>query len=143
MAPEETKPGVAFDTLPDECRTLENAKERMDKMIKGYTKPTLMYVVSEYPRFPVVEGFVVYTSGSLDSEAKFVGFQMKSSDRKPRKVIDKNVFSEGAVLVRGHSLAKNPRDPRDGWKYMTSKEVRGFLGNSLLLAMPREWLQDP
>jgi len=142
LVPEETKFDLAFRTLPDECNTIENARVRMDTMIAQYTSPILIYVVSANACYPEVEGFVVYTNGSLNS-AKIVGFQMKTADVKPRHAMSTEIISEGAVLIRGRVLAKRPRDPREGWRYMTSAQVREFLGNSLLLAMPREWLQNP
>jgi hypothetical protein len=137
-----TKPNLAFRTLPDECSTLKMARGVIDGMITGYKSPTLIYVGSANACFPEVEGFVAYTSGCLET-SKIVGFQMKTADVKPRNCINLNIINCGAVLIRGRALAKTPRPPRDGWKYMTSNEVREFLGNSLLLAMPRGWLRDP
>jgi hypothetical protein len=141
LVPKKTKFALDFRTLPDECDTLENARGLMDTMIAEYESPTLIYVGTTNARFPDVEGFVVYTSSS--ATAKIVGFQMKSGDIKPRNSISLDVITDGAVLIRGHAVAKNPREPKSGWKYWTSEEVRSFLGNSLLLAMPRGWLQDP
>jgi len=143
LVPDGTNPELAFRTLPDECHTLTDAKNRMDRIIAEYKTPTLIYVTSAYAKFPQVEGFVIYTSGLEGSEAKIVGFQMKSADRKPCKSMNETLVNGGAVLIRGNSLAKKPRAPKIGWTYMTSTQIRGLLGNSLLLAMPREWLQDP
>jgi hypothetical protein len=143
MVPEGTKPDLAFRTLPDECDTLENAKVRIDNMIAEYKSPTLFFVVSANARFPGVEGFIIYTSGCLDSESTSLGFQTKTSDVKPRKDMNTSLINGGAVLIRGNAPAKSPKAPKFGWSYMTSSEVREFLGTSLLLALPREWLQDP
>jgi hypothetical protein len=96
--------------------------------------------VSANASFPEVEGFVVYTSGCLANRADIVGFQMKNSDMKPRRFMDKSLINGGAVLIRGRALAKNLRDPKVGWKYMKSKVIRNFIGYSLLLALPRDWL---
>ena len=70
---------------------------------------------------------------------------MKTADVKPRHGMDTRVINGGAVLIRGRASARNPREPKVvvGWRDMTSKQVRDFLSNSLLLAMPSEWLQDP
>ena len=114
----------------------------MDDMIAMYTLPTLIYVGSANACYPEVEGFVVYTSGD-GGTTKIVGFQMKTSDVKLRVRMDKDIINGGAVLLRGQSLVKEPRKPKDGWVYKTSMQVREFLGISLLLAMPRDWLQDP
>lgn len=140
LATEGTKPELAFRTLPDECVVLEEARGLIDSMIAEYKSPTLIYVGSASATFPHVEGFVVFASGP--ATAKIVGFQTKAGDVKPRKCINLDAITGGAVLIRGHALAKNPREPKSGWKYMTSKEVRQFLGHSLLLAMPRDWLRD-
>jgi hypothetical protein len=137
MVPEGTKPDLAFRTLPDECDTLENAKVRIDNMIAEYKSPTLFFVVSANARFPGVEGFIIYTSGS---ESTSLGFQ---SDVKPCKDMNTSLIIGGAVLIRGNAPAKSPKAPKFGWSYMTSSEVKEFLGTSLLLALPREWLQDP
>jgi hypothetical protein len=142
LVPVGTKPDLAFHTLPDECDTLENARARIDNLVRAYSSPTLVYVASANARFPEVEGFVVYTSGSFDS-AKIVGFQMKTADVKPRNDMNTSIINGGGVLIRGHALAKNPRESKLGWEYITSKQVRAFLGNSLLLAVPRDLLQDP
>eukprot|EP01033_Poteriospumella_lacustris_P016295 gene16295-11651_t len=142
LVPTGTKPALAFRTLPGECDSLQNARTRMNDMIAAYTVPTLIYVGSANARYPEVEGFVAYTDGR-SSSVKIVGFQMKSADVKPRRGINTRLIHGGAVLIRGRARAKRPREPKAGWTYMTSAQVRGFLGNSLLLAMPREWLQDP
>ena len=143
LVPAGTMPDLAFHTLPDECDTLEDAKHRMESIVKEYDAPTLMYVVSaNNARYPEVEGFILYTSG-ISSNAKIVGFQMKTADVTPRHCMDRNIINGGAVLIRGRALAKSPREPKVGWRYMTSQQVRDFLGISLLLAMPREWLRGP
>jgi hypothetical protein len=145
LVPEGTKPELAFRMLPDECESLIGAKALIDEIVVQYSKPTLIFVKSASARYPQVEGFVVYTSGSLNkTTAKIVGFQMKTADVKPRDIMDTSVINGGAVLIRGRALAKNPRPPaKHGWRYMTSKEVQDFLGHSLLLAMPRDWLHHP
>jgi hypothetical protein len=142
LVPVGTKPDLAFHILPDECDTLENARARIDNLVRAYSSPTLVYVASENACFPEVEGFVVYTSGSFGS-AKIVGFQMKTADVKPRNDMNTSIINGGGVLIRGRALAKNPGESKEGWKYMESKEVRDFLGKSLLLAVPRNLLQDP
>ena len=143
LVPEGIMPALAFRILPDECKTLQNAKDRMYTMISVYSSPTLIYVVSANACFPEVEGFVVYTSGSLTSTCpKIVGFQMKTADKKPRKNMDTNVINCGAVLIRGRAAGKLRRVPRDGWESMSAKQGREFIGNSLTLAMPRCWLKD-
>eukprot|EP01041_Mallomonas_annulata_P006625 gene6625-13422_t len=136
-----THPALAFHTLPDECNTVEEASRHMAVIIAGYTVPTLIYWDTANARFPEVEGFVVYTCGNPDS-VKTIGFQMKKSDVKPRKTMDTSLINGGAVLIRGRAKAKNPREPKTGWRYMTTTEVRELLGNSLLLAMPRDMLQE-
>ena len=141
LVPEETNPNLDFRTLPDEINTLEGARDFINAIIGSYKSPTLIYVVGANACFPAVEGFMVYTNACPDG-VKIVGFQMKTGDVKPRKAIDTGVINGGAVLIRGRALAKNPREPKAGWRYMTSKQVRDFVGNSLLLAMPRDWLQD-
>jgi len=141
LVPAGTYPELAFRTLPDECDTLEDAQHRMENIIKEYYTPTLIYVVSANARYPEVEGFIVYTSG-ISTSAKTMGFQMKTADVKPRNNLDKRILNGGAVLIRGRALAKLPREPKDGWIYMTSEQVRDFLGISLLLAMPCEWRRD-
>lgn len=140
--PEGTTPNLAFRTLRDECTTIIEAKEIMESMIGDYDSPTLMFVVSANAQFPEVEGFMVYTHGHMAS-SKYVGFQMKTSDVKPRHEMNTAIINGGALLIRGRARAKHPRAAKPGWKYMTSEQVRDFLGNSLLLAMPREWLKDP
>jgi hypothetical protein len=145
LVPMGTKPALAFRTLPGDCDSLEKARTRMDDLLAEYTAPTLIYVGSSAcndARYPEVEGFVAYTGGR-SSSVQIVGFQMKPAAVKPRHGIDTRLINGGAVLIRGHALAKSPRAPKAGWTYMTSAQVRGFLGHSLLLAMPREWLQDP
>lgn len=142
MVPYNTKPHVAFETLPDDCDSLADARERMNAFIARYTTPTIIYVDSASAKYPCVECFAIYTANGSSAEAKIMGFQMKTSDVKPRQEIDLSMFNCGAVLVRGRVKAKNPREPKHGWKYMTSAEVRMFIGNSLLLAMPRDWLRD-
>ena len=62
---------------------------------------------------------------------------------KPQNGTNKDVTNGGAVLLRGQVVAKNPRKSMEGWVFMTSMQVREFLGISLLLAMPRDWLKDP
>ena len=132
-------PQIDFRTLPDECKTLQDANQRMDAMISEYKEPTLIYVDSANAKYPDVEGFVVYTTGEAATTKK-VGFLMKTSDRKPCGDIDKTIINGGAVLIRGKVKAKNLEIPKAGWQYMTTDEVRNFLGNSLLLAMPRDML---
>jgi hypothetical protein len=141
VVPFGVKPALAFRTLPSECSTLEDARDRMDKIFSEYQSHTLVYVGSANARFPEVEGFVAYTDGG-STPAHIVGFQMKTADVKPRKSMDTKIINGGGVLIRGRSLAKRPRSAKDGWNYMTSAEVRELLGVSLLLAMPRKWLKD-
>ena len=113
-------------------------------MIEKYTVPTLIYVESANAKFPQVEGFMVYTSGDGNPKtAKKIGFQMKKSDVKPRDAFDTGLVNGGAVLIRGRSVVSKPRAPKAGWEYMSTTEVREFLGNSLLLAIPRDMLVDP
>jgi hypothetical protein len=133
---------IDFAILPDECNTLEGARQLMNTMIAGCTKPTLIYVGTALAVFPSVECFAIYTANGVVAEAKIMGFQMKSSDLKPRHPIDTHIINCGAVLVRGRVKAKNPRAPKEGWRYLSSAQVRDFLGNSLLLGMPRAWLLD-
>ena len=134
-----SRPTLAFRTLPDGCDTVEKAKIYMDDFISEFQSPALIYVASANALFPQVEGFLVYTIGS-PSRAIKLGFQMKTSDVKPTEDMDTNLINGGAVLIRGQSRARNPRPPRAGWRYMTSKEVRSFLGYSLLSAIPRNYL---
>jgi hypothetical protein len=143
LVPENTKPKLAFRTLPDECDTLKDAKERIDTMVVQYTEPTLIDVGSANARFPVVEGFMVYTHDGSQAATTIVGFQMKTGDVKPINSIEKQLFCGGAILIRGQVRAKNPGEAKEGWEYMTSKQVCAFLGKSLLLAVPRDLLQDP
>jgi hypothetical protein len=143
IATEGINPDVAFRTLHSECDTVVKASEVIDSIIVQYKKPTLIYVDTANARFPQVEGFLVYTNGDQDpTTAKRVGFQMKKFDVKPRDVMNTDLINGEAFLIRGRVVAKNPREPRRGWSYMTSVQVRDFLGNSLLLAMPRDMLQD-
>ena len=143
LAPVGVQPSLDFRTIPDECNTLESARTFIDAIVVDYKSPTLIYVVSANAGFPAVEGFLVYTDGS-SNHPRIVGFGMQTTDVKPRQEMDPRVIDGGAVLIRGHASAMNPREPKVvGWRYMTSEQVRDFLGNSLLLAMPREWLQDP
>lgn len=79
----------------------------------------------------------------LSITASIVGFQMKTSDVKPRQVIDTKLINSGAVLIPGEYLAANPRKTKEGWTYWTSEQVRELLGKSLLLAIPRDMLKDP
>jgi hypothetical protein len=141
MVPPETYPKLAFRTLVDECDTVEKARGLMDSMIAEYKSPTLIYVGSANAQFPAVEGFVAYTSGCL-ATAKIVGFQVKAGKALPGDNIDTSVINGGGVLFRGRVMAKNPKK-KEGWTYMTAEQVRNFLGNSLLLSMPRNWLPDP
>jgi hypothetical protein len=144
IVPSDTRTDLDFRTLPDECNTLEMSRRLMDDMIAVYTFPTVIYVGSANARYPEVEGFVVYTSGSGGTaKAKIIGFQMKTGDVKPRVRMNKYIINGGAVLLRGQALVKSPREPKEGWVYKTSMKVREFLGHLLLLAMPRDWLRDP
>jgi hypothetical protein len=136
LVPEGTNPDIAFRVIPGECESLVDAKVIMDKMILQYKSPTLIYVSSASGRFPVVDGFLVYTSGS-SSSARIVGFQIKSGDVKPSHSIDKGIINGGAVLIRGRFKGTKDLKIKSGWTYMTSEEVKDFLGHSLLLAMPR------
>ena len=93
----------------------------------------------------MVEGFLVYYKNNGSSESPkitLVGFQTKTADVKPRDEMATSFMNEGAVLIRGRASARNPREPKAGWRYMTSKQGRDFLCNSLLLAMPLEWLHQ-
>jgi hypothetical protein len=56
-------PQLAFRVLPGECESIVDARSIMDKMIAEYKSPTLIYLSSASARFPLVDGFVVYTSG--------------------------------------------------------------------------------
>ena len=143
LAPPGVKPDLVFATLPDECDSLEGARELINERIKKCTKPTLIYANSANARYPSVECFVIYTANGVVADAKLMGFQMKSNDVKPRYPIDEKFLNCGALLIRGRVKAKHPRAPKVGWRYMSSAQVREFIGNSLLLAMPRDWLQDP
>lgn len=137
------EPDLDFLTLPDEITTLEASKAFIDKSLDMRTKPTLLFVRSANTQYPEVEGFVAFTVGDGISETKIVGFQTRTSDRQPEKAFDTSIINGGARLVRSLALAQNPRAPKSGWTYMSSKEVRDPLGNSLLLAMPHAWLKDP
>lgn len=142
LVPPETRPALDMRTLPNECDTIEDASERMNTWVATYTTPTLIFVDSATAKYPQVEGFLIYTAG--DGTSKKKGFQMKKSDTKPASDMDLNFINDGAVLIRGREQSKNPRnEPLKGWTYMTAVEVRDFLGNSLLLAIPRDLLQDP
>lgn len=142
LVPFGVKADLKFFELPDECLSITEARQLMEVMIVDCDKPSLIFVTSANAQFPEVEGFVVYSNG-CSKTAKIIGFQMKTNDEKPRYGIDMDLINCGAVLIRGHVAAKKPREPKSGWIYMTSKEVRDFLGTSLLMAMPCEWLQDP
>ena len=107
------------------------------------TKPTLISVNSANARYPSVECFVIYTANGVVADAKLMGFQMKSSDVKPRYPIDEKILNCGALLISGRVKVKHPRAAKVGWRYMSSAQVRDFIGNSLFLAMPRDWLQNP
>jgi hypothetical protein len=139
ITPGEVKPELKFLNLPPECVSLKDAKVRMATFIETFDRPTLIYVDSCTALFPVVEGFVIYTSGDARS-AVIKGFQSKKANATPSQPIDLSDFNGGAVLVRG-SAPNNPRvEPLTGWFYMTNEAVMEFLGNSLLLAIPREML---
>jgi hypothetical protein len=143
LVPEGTKPMSAFCTLPDDCDTLKDARDRIDLMVAKYTVPTLVYVGSDNAHFPTFKGFMVYTHDASPATTKIVGFQMKTGDVKPINAIDKQLFNGGAILIRGQARAKNLGESKEGWEYMTSEQVRAFLGKSLLLAAPRALLQGP
>ncbi len=143
LAPCGVQPDLVFATLPDECDSLNGARKVINKMIKTCTKPTLIYVNSANASYPSVECFAIYTANGVVADAKTKGFQMKSSDAKPRHPIDENILNCGALLIRGRVKTKGPRAPIAGWTYMSSAQVRDFIGNSLVLGMPRDWLQDP
>jgi hypothetical protein len=142
LVPSGTKPDLEFQQLPEECVSLTGAKTCILNWCRSYTKPTLLYVDSANACYPEVEGFLVYYDGSNLNLVKVLGFQMKSSDVKPRNGIDRTVLSEGGVLIRGRITTKHPRAPKANWRYMTSSNVRDFIGHSLQLGMPREWYRD-
>jgi hypothetical protein len=64
-----------------------------------------------------------------------VGFQIKSGDTKLSHSIDKGIINGGAVLIRGTFKGTKDLKTKSGWTYMTSEEVKDFIGHSLLLAM--------
>eukprot|EP01039_Chlorochromonas_danica_P007428 gene7426-8215_t len=74
----EVNPDLEFVTLPDECDTLEGAREFMNEKVEKCTKHTLIYVSSANARYPSMECFVVYTANGVVADAKIMGFQMKS-----------------------------------------------------------------
>eukprot|EP00981_Chlorochromonas_danica_P007939 scaffold1914_cov147-Ochromonas_danica.AAC.1 len=74
----EVNPDLEFVTLPDECDTLEGAREFMNEKVEKCTKHILIYVSSANARYPSMECFVVYTANGVVADAKIMGFQMKS-----------------------------------------------------------------
>eukprot|EP01041_Mallomonas_annulata_P012210 gene12210-25640_t len=115
MVPSGIKPALAFHTLSEECVTVEEASRYMAHIVADYSIPTLIYVDSENETFPDT-----------------VGFLTKKESHQWRSCTNPSTSGR----------RETQRELKTGWTYLTPTEVRSFLGHSLLLAMPRDMLQE-
>jgi hypothetical protein len=131
---------LSYRTLPHEVVTVSDAHTAMKEIINTYNSPTIIFVDNLNKQFQVVEGFVIFTRGDgVPMNDVIIGFQAKRGKNGPTKRIDKRKINGGGILLSGKEAK---RKLLSGWVYYTTQQIKDFIGTSLLLAMPRDILNN-
>lgn len=135
IVPDGVNPALAFIKLPAEYLSLtQQAAPFIDAEINKYTAPKLIYMAPASQMFQGVEGLIAYTDGMRSLK---YGYQVKTGDRQNVAVFNSSELDR-TYLFRGQVKSRKPKvsTQKAGWKYLSVKEIRDFIGASLQLEVP-------
>lgn len=130
------KPDVLYRQLSGECRTLEDAQDKIQIILSNLSLPTILLVTPTYAKFPDFDGFVCYKNAfgiSINT-----GYQVKLGRTYPKRDIPSGWLKQG-YLIRGNPLACSSGQGKVGWTYLKEKDIEYLLGFSLAPLCPNQW----
>jgi hypothetical protein len=130
------KPNVLVIALPDDVRSIQEAKTYISKLDKS-SFPALVLATPKYASFPIVDGFVAYFS--TPEKMAVYGYQAKLGRGLPAHDLTNDLQGlDKFILLQGRA-PENDIQPFKGWERWNKEKVQTLLGYSLKDLYPENW----
>ena len=137
LEPTQRATHVQYISMPGDCDTLDKAHKFIASNVTLCTKPTLILFSPLLTKFPVFDGFAVFTERDEDGHRSTVisGYQARKGTSTPVAAVPAWV-NGGGWLLRGKAAATEHLT-ESGWIYMTEQDICDeILGYSLAPIYP-------